>query len=133
MARQELSTTSNSPNTAALRPLRWRVILERDESICLPFSGFFDELAREALFCAVETGYEEETMKRERIIEPITEWQHHQSTSWGRNTEFIEDWFEEGEQIVNSKEELEIDEPANWERVLHWMRSVAVATGLMPT
>jgi len=72
-------------------------------------------------------------MKTDRIIEPITEWQPHQSTAWGDNTEFIEDWFEEGEQIVNSKEELEIDEPANWERVLHWMRSGAVATGLMPT
>ena len=112
---------------AAPAPLRWWAILAREDSSCLPFAGYFDELT------AAEAGNEEEIMKTERIIEPITNtWQPHHAESWGRNTEFIEDWFEEGEQIVNSKEELEIDEPAQWERVLHWMRSVAVATGLMP-
>ena len=132
MERQELSTECTCPDTAAFAPLRWLAILESDESTCLPFRGYFEEMAREALKGVVETGYEEEKMNTERIIEPIMDLQPRRSISWGHNTEFIEDWFEEGEQIVNSKEELEIDEPANWERVLHWMRSVAVATGLMP-
>lgn len=132
MARQKLSTNCTSRGSVALGPLCWREIMESDESSCLPFAGYFEELAREALLSAVDAGYEEEIMKTDRIIEPVTEWQSFDRTAWGDNTEFVEDWFEEGEQIVNSKEELEIDEPANWERVLHWMRSIAVATGMMP-
>ena len=135
MTSSKLSSPAPESSVASFAPLRWSEIVVCNESSRLPFLVFFDELARHQLSCAVGAGYEEETMhvdhKMHRIIEPI-KWEPREY-AWGDNSEFVEDWFEEGEQIVNSKEELKIDEPNSWDKALFWMRAMATASGLMPS
>ena len=39
---------------------------------------------------------------------------------------FIEEWFDAGESLQFSGDELEIDEPDGWERAVQWVRALLV-------
>jgi hypothetical protein len=83
----------------------------------------------------------------DRIVEPVEGWEHflegppleavasppptpHEQGSWEVNSEFIEEWFDEGEALQFSEAEVEIDEPDRLERTLQWFRSLFIATNL---
>jgi len=69
-----------------------------------------------------------------RIVEPVggwDAWRAHASEDWGDDTAFVQDWFRAGDELQNLDtlvHELNIDEPDRWERALHWVRSLLVAT-----
>jgi hypothetical protein len=64
-----------------------------------------------------------------RIVIPIPSWNARQA--WGEDLFPIEEWFDEGEALAHSDAEVFIDEPDRWERAMDWMRSLALASGLI--
>ena len=73
-------------------------------------------------------------LEHSRIVEPIggwEQWRRRQQVSWGENTAMVEDWFDAGDELQHLDpllHDLKIDEPDRWERALHWVRSLLVAT-----
>ena len=67
----------------------------------------------------------------DRVAEPVEGWERFEHEGWGEHNELIEDWFDAGDEIQHLDtrvHELDIDEPDRWERALHWVRSLLVAT-----
>ena len=67
-----------------------------------------------------------------RIVEPVGGWDAwHAGEEWGDDTAFVQDWFQAGDELQNLDtlvHDVKIDEPDRWERALHWVRSLLVAT-----
>lgn len=63
-----------------------------------------------------------------RVVEPVEGWDAFWARTWGDNTSFIEEWFDEGEELQHAHTlELEIDEPNHWERAVSWVREMITA------
>lgn len=129
-----MATAGNHPDfSVRLEPLSWQQIVldKRREPDGLPFLAYFAELD--------DAGGDEERamrvedlMKGDRIVEPVEGWQRFVERSWGEDQRMIEEWFDEGEELQHRDLELEIDELDRWGRALQWVRSLAVATRLIP-
>lgn len=75
----------------------------------------------------------EEMNIESRIVEPVGGWDAWRSHAgeWGDDTAFVQDWFQAGDELQNLDtlvHDVKIDEPDRWERALHWVRSLLVAT-----
>jgi hypothetical protein len=114
--------------TLAGLPLHWwEIAASAGSAPELPFLGFFIEgrSAREEAEMPGEL--------RQRVAIPVEDWEAFLAARWGDDGGLIEEWFDAGEELQNSRMELTIEEPDRWERTLQWMRTLAVATGLRPT
>jgi hypothetical protein len=114
-------------------PRRWWRIAQAGEPEQLPFLGFYEELALSAEYDAPGAEIEEEIMQTlRRIADPAVDWQPTQST-WGDDHAFVQNWFEAGEALADQPQPYEAKQPGTdaLDRALRWMRSVAVATGLI--
>jgi hypothetical protein len=80
----------------------------------------------------VATQESEMNMDQGRIVEPVGGWAAwHDTADWGDDAAFVEDWFDAGDELQNLDtlvHDVKIDEPDRWERALHWVRSLLIAT-----
>jgi hypothetical protein len=122
----------NMGNFTAWSPsLSWQqiVLARRQESEQLPFLAYFAELDT-----ADPKEWEMDVRRTDRIVEPVEGWQVYELTKrrWGKDQRMIEEWFDEGEELQHRELDVEIDEPDGWERAVTWVRSLAIATKLIP-
>jgi hypothetical protein len=130
---------ADMPNATDLQPLHWQQILARcpEDAGDLPFLVYFAELI-DAAEWDLDSEEMEMAMRAEliarcaRVVEPVQGWDRFLEPAWGEDGGMIEEWFDEGEALQNSEVELQIEEPDRWERAMSWMRSLAVATRLIP-
>jgi hypothetical protein len=111
-----MQTTTQSQGRAPIAPIHWWEVLTVADPQKLPFiSLYLDALSGGFTGrCAVPTAQED---------------------LWGEDSEFIESWFNAGEelQFVDTfVHDLHIEEPNQWERVMDWVRSVLVAARNCP-
>ena len=68
-----------------------------------------------------------------RVAHPIQPWPPRQKGVWSDGDSFpVDEWFDAGEGLAFCESELLIDEPDRWERAFQWVRSLAIATKLIP-
>ena len=119
---------------AVRRPGGWWEVFSAVESAAFPFLGLYLEVLGLRLGSRVASPKQESLMMdivQDRIVEPVQGWHRLEQERWGEHHELIEDWFDAGHELQHVDTLLhpvEIVEPDRWERTVHWVRSLLVAT-----
>ena len=123
-------------------PLSWKQILAQSDPRDLPFQVYFSEL--QPLMDPQEWDQDDpgdveinldipENYQMCVIEPPLLSLRLEGQTLWGNDSSLIEQWFDDGELLEFSDTELYLDdEPDRWARALGWMRSLAIATRILP-
>ncbi len=143
MSRQQAEVKLAVNVSTADEPQYWWRIMNREEAAPMPFQNLFEEwlLVPEPPSTTEATM---ETVKRvEEQVRQSAAAEQRENEIWGDDDPpFVDEWFGEGDNFCESKPmqalELEMEMGREQEReeridrALTWMRSLAVATGLVP-
>jgi len=120
-------------------PVCWWQIMNRAVPAPMPFQDLYQEW----LLGSEPPPFKESTMETtKRNQTRATATQQAEDNVWGDDAPFVDEWFGEGDNFCERKPmqalELELemgreqDREERLDRALGWMRSLAVATGLVP-